>query len=671
MSQLQPVTQSAATSSKLDPITFEVLKNSFTCIVDQMAEQIVRTCHSFPFYNRDVACALADRTGDIVAQGSFDPAAQLGTLHFTTKAVIDSFGSDIAPGDVFVTNDPYRGGTHFSDIRVIRPVFGARERVICFIQSSGHWSDVGGKVPGSFDCQAKEHFGEGLRITPIRLWRRGEYLADVGEMLLSNMRAPDDGEGDLFAQYEGAEVAEQELRRLIARYGEETVLVGFGEVQDYVERLTRARLAELPDGIWESVDYVDRDPSGAEDGLIPIRVKMTIRGDSVHYDFTGSHAVIGSITNAAFGGSFCAVVSGTKMFVNPDAPFNSGFFRAITVELPPNTIVNALWPTAVTGFIMVYEKEINAIVEMWSHVIPERAMAASFNLEYLQIGGEDARPEMQGRAGERRPYFMWYDWMEGGWGGRDGKDGGNGLSPIFGVGLQAQSVEGQERLCPVVTSHREFVCDSGGPGEFRGGLGITKGGRLKEAGRTVVSYVSDRERSVTWGIKGGLPANPAGLWLERDGERRYLGVAFSDFAAQDGDFFWRPSSGGGGHGDPLKRDADLVKDDVADGYVSKGRALKDYGVVITEIDSDTCAYVVDRDATELARQRIRSERRGALDEDPEGVAERYRTGELDSLDLVRQYGVILEWAEGRLLPDTTATFRQMLQRRAAAYWVDE
>ena len=448
----------------LDPTTFEVLKNSFTCAVDQMSEQIVRTCHSFPFYNRDVACAIADCNGDIVAQGTFDPAAQLGTLHFTTKAVIERFADDIHPGDVFVTNDPYRGATHFSDIRVIRPIFGRENKVIAYVQSSGHWSDVGGKVPGSFDCTATEHFGEGLRITPTRLWRRGEYLDDVAEMMLSNMRAPDDGVGDLFAQYEGAEVAEHELRRLIERYGEDTVLTAFAEVQDYVERVTRARLLELPDGSWEAVDYLDRDPGGADDRLIPVRVKMTIKGDAVHYDFSGSHGTIASLMNSAYGGSYCGVVSGTKMFLNPEAPFNAGFFRPISVHLPENSIVNAQWPVAVTGFIMVYEKQINAIVEMWSKVMPERAMAAAFNLEYLQVGGIDARGKHGDQDGPDRNYFMWYDWMEGGWGGRNGKDGASALSPIFGVGLQAQAVEGQERLCPVITSHREFVCDSGGPG---------------------------------------------------------------------------------------------------------------------------------------------------------------------------------------------------------------
>lgn len=204
---------------------------------------------------------------------------------------------------------------------------------------------------------------------------------------------------------------------------------------------------------------------------------------------------------------------------------------------------------------------------------------------------------------------------------------------------------------------------------YRGGCGVEKGATLTAAERTVMSYSCDRARSIAWGINGGLPSLPHGVWLNPGGEgERFLGAMFSNVPLQAGDTFTRPSAGGGGYGDPLDRDPEAVKEDVADGYVSVERALRDYGVVVREVDAELSEYEIDPEATERERARIRSERRGWLEEDAGSVAERYRDGALDVLDLVRHYGVILDWGTGELLPKTTDTYRAMLQRRAAAYW---
>jgi N-methylhydantoinase B len=649
-------------SYTLDPVTFEVLKNAFSTTVDQMAEQILRTCYSFVIYARDFSSALCDRDGNTIMQGSQDIAVHVGTLHFTCKAVIEAFAGDINPGDVFAVNDPYVGGTHFNDVRIVRPIFYEGD-IIAYAQSNGHWADVGGSVPGSFDVNAKEHFAEGIRVPPVRIWDRGRYLDDVVRLIVSNTRVPADAEGDLHAQASATRVAEQEILRLVDKYGIETILTAFQEVQDYVERLTRQRVAELPDGVWETEDYIDYDPSMGE-GLIPVKVKMTIEGDQLSYDLTGSHPAIGSFINAGFGSAFSGVIAGTKTFF-PDVPLNSGFYRAVEVDLGPvGSVVNAPWPIAVTGFCAgPYEKIMNSIFELWSQLQPERALACSFNLEYLLVGGRDARHES-------RPIFMWYDWMVGGWGGRNGKDGSNATAPIFGVGLAVQPLEAQERLCPVLTTGHEIRTDSGGPGRFRGGCGVEKGAILREAEGAVMSYMCDRARSITWGIKGGLPSIPHGVWLTRDGDRAFLGAVFSNVPCGAGDEFTRPSAGGGGYGDPLERDPMAVREDVADGYVSIDRARKDYGVVVLEVDAELAEYEVDAEATVAERERIRSERRGWLDEDPEAVAQRYRDGVLDQLDVIRRHGVILDWGSGELLPRTTEQYRAMLQWRMAAHWAD-
>jgi N-methylhydantoinase B len=654
-------TTTAERGYRLDPVTLEVLKNGFVTLVDEMAEQILRTCHSFVIYCRDFSSALCDEKGDTVMQGSQDIAVHVGTLHFTAKAVIDAFRGDVNPGDVFAVNDPYLGGTHFNDVRIVRPIFHG-DRLIAYAQSNGHWADVGGRVPGSFDVTARDHFGEGIRIPPVRVFDRGRYLRDVARLVVSNTRAPRDAEGDLAAQAQATRVAEHELLRLVDKYGLDTVLAAFAEVQDYVERLVRGRVLALPDGEWETEDYIDFDPNEGE-GLVPIRVRLRIRGDTIAYDLSGSHPAVGTFLNAGFGSAFSAVVAGTKTFF-PDVPLNSGFYRAIEVDLgPEGSVVNAPWPASVTGFCSgPYEKVMNAIFELWSRIMPERAMACSFNLEYLLVGGRD------GRSAER-PFFMWYDWMAGGWGGRNGKDGSNATAPVFGVGLAVQPLEGQERLCPVRTTEHQLVRDSGGPGRYRGGLGVQKGGTLTEAEATVMSYCCDRARSITWGVQGGLPSIPHGVRLNpgRDGER-FLGAVFSNVPVTAGDTFTRPSAGGGGFGDPLERDPAAVVEDVADGYVSPERAAKDYGVVVREVDADLGEWEVDAEATRAERDRIRRSRAGWLEEDPEGVAARYREGVLDALDVIRRYGVILDWDSGELLPTTTAQFRAMLRRRAVPHW---
>jgi len=638
----------------LDRVTFEVLKNAFVNLVDQMSEQLLRTCYSFVIYCRDFSNCLCDRDGNTVMQGSQDVAVHVGTLHFTAKAVIARFGGDIRPGDVFITNDPYDGGTHFNDTRIIRPVFFDGE-LVAFTQSNGHWADVGGTVPGSFDINAREHFGEGLRITPMKLWKEGVFQQDLAEMLVSNFRAPADAMGDMQAQGEATRLGAARLTELMQRYGKDVVLAAFEEVQDYVERFTRAKIRALPKGTWVTEDYIDQDPSGGE-GLIPIRVAMTVEDDRVHYDFTGTHPYIGCFLNSTKSASFSAVIAGTKTFF-PEVPLNSGFYRVISAEFPENSVVNAPWPVAVTGFCSgSYEKIMNAIFELWSRLMPERALACSFNLEYLLVGGHDARD-----AGDR--YFMWYDWMAGGWGGRATKDGSNATSPVFGVGLAVQSVEAQERLNPVLTTHHRIVTDSGGPGKFRGGCGLAKGGTLTEVDRAVISYCCDRARSVTWGIEGGLPSNPHGVYLERDGETRFLGAVFSSVPVRRGDRFDRPSAGGGGLGDPLDRDPALVLEDVIDGYVSVEGARRDYGVVVEAVDPELDDYRIDAAATARERQAIRRERDAWLATDPEAVAARLRAGEIGPLEAIRRYGVICDWGTGRLLPRTTAQFRAALARR--------
>jgi N-methylhydantoinase B len=264
---------------------------------------------------------------------------------------------------------------------------------------------------------------------------------------------------------------------------------------------------------------------------------------------------------------------------------------------------------------------------------------------------------------------MWYDWMLGGYGGRNGLDGPNGSAPLFGMGLTVQPLEGQERLNPVLTTEHKLITDSGGPGKYRGGCGVEKGGTLLDSDRVLMSYMADRARIVTWGIKGGLPSIPQGVTLiKRDGRKIWLGCYFSGVEIEVGDTFTRPSAGGGGYGDPLERDPQKVLEDVIDGYVSIERARKDYGVVIKAVDPEACIYEIDYEATKREREFIRANRLAWLEEDPEKVLNMFLNGEIDLLDVIRRYGVIIDLKTMKVLPNTTKVFRELIKRKSAKYW---
>lgn len=655
-------TSAQAPAPALDPVTFEVLKNSLITAVDQMAEQILRTCYSFVIWSRDFSCAICDAEGNTVAQGTQDLAVHVGTLHSTTKALIDYFGDEVYPGDVYAINDPYAGGTHQSDVRIVRPMFVGDE-LIGFSQVNGHWSDVGGKYPGSFDFTARQYYGTGMRITPVKLWERGVFRRDVADLIVAQMRIPEERMGDLHAQAEATRAGEREVMRLVERYGAEMIKTVFAECQDYVERMTRQRLTELPEGTWETEDYIDANP-GEDEGLVKIRVTCTIKDGMIAYDLTGSDPPVNTIINGAAGSSFSSLVSGTKVFF-PEIPLNSGFYRCMDVHLPENTVVNAPFPTAVDGFATgSHEKIMNSVFELWSQIMPERTLGCAFNLEYLQLGGTDRR---EGYGKE----FLWYDWMLGGWGGRKDRDGVNGGPPVFGSGLAIQPTEPQERLSPVIVQQHQFLVDSAGPGKARGGSGIEKSATLGESEHAVLSFFCDRARSITWGMQGGLPSYPSGAWLiGTDGERRYLGAAVSGVPMRSGETVWRPSAGGGGVGDPLERDPAAVLEDVLDEFVSVERAAKDYGVVVVEDAAATDGLAVDGGATMTLRDEIRRLRPLWLQEEPESVVAMWRDGEIDLLDTIRRYGVIIDLADGTLLPRTTEQFRAMMRKRTAGEWTD-
>ena len=646
----------------LDPVTFEVLKNAFTNTVDQMAEQILRTCHSFVIFARDFSSSLCDVEGNTIMQGSQDIAVHVGTLHYTCKAVIEAFEGDIHPGDVFAINDPYLGGTHFNDVRIIRPIFVDGE-VIAYAQSNGHWADVGGTVPGSFDINAKEHFGEGLRIPPIRIWDKGKYLGDIVRMFASNTRAPDMIIGDLQAQAEATRVAEREILRLVEKYGKPTIMTAFSEVQDYVEILTRRRIAEMPDGVWETEDYIDYDPSIGE-GLIPIKVKMTIEGDQLSYDLSGSHPAVGTFLNAGFGSAFSGVIAGTKTFF-PDVPLNSGFYRA-RAGRPRAGRLGRQRALADRGHGLLlralredHERDLRAVVE--AHA---RARA-----------GLLVQPRVPARRRPRRPP--------------------RGQAVLHVVRLDGRRLGRPQRprrlqLHGADLRRRPRGAAARGPGAALPGRhdAARDPHRLRRAGAVPRRLRRREGRDADRRRAHGDVVLVRPRALDRVGHRGRAALAAARRLAQPGQrrralpgrrLLQRADRGRAtcSRARPRAAAATATRSSAtrrASARTSPTATSRSSAPSRTTASSSARSTPTSRSTRSTsrpprrARASIAAARRGWLEEDAESVAKRYRDGELDVLDLVRHYGVILDWGTGELLPKTTVTFRAMLQRRSASHW---
>ena len=594
----------------MNPVTFSILSSSFTNLVDEMVSRLQQSCMSFVIYCGDVSGGLLDSTGQLIAQGTRDVAVHIGALEPSTKAVLEDFDEDnLQPGDVFIFNDPYRGGTHLPDVTLISPVFW-RDELVAFTATKGHWSDVGGPVPGSMNVLAADIHGEGLLIPPLKLVEAGRLRKDVQNLILSNLRIPVQVKADMMAHVEAARTGERRLHALIEKYDIELVLAAFGESLDRTELEVTQEILKCPEGTWETEDFIDYDPAMPEAGPVRIRLKMTIEHSPprIVYDMTGSDPPVRSGMNGTRSSTSGALVAGTK-YIIPTPPMNAGWLRVIDMILPENSVVAASHPHACCGEVSgAYEKVISCVSRVWSEVRPEKSFAGNFNLEYVMAGGVDDRP------GRKDDYYVYYHWHTGGWGGKWGSDGRDCGDAIFGLGILNQSVEVMERMWPVTFEKFVPFRDSAGAGKWRGGVGLESVLRIENEGGARVSYTADR------GPRG--PGGPLGVF---GGERgvpirivknigkateEELDVYFADLQFEKGDTLYHVSSGGGGYGDPLERDPNAVLEDVIDGLVSLEQASEEYGVVIHTRDAESLLYDVDSKETGSKRGQIRLARSG-------------------------------------------------------------
>ena len=569
-----------------DPIGFELFKNSLFSIADEMALTICRTTYSGVLRdNMDFSTAFADANGKLVAQGLTLPG-HLGSIPTALAVVVERFGGDTHPGDVFILNDPFDGGMHLPDIFIFRPIFVGSER-IAFAATICHHADVGGRVPGSNASDSTEIYQEGLRIPPLKFYDRGRSNEAIWAFVERNVRVPVQVFGDLRAQLAACKIAERQFLELVEAYGVEVSRVYLQEVINYAERLTRAAVAELPDGEFSFEDWIDDD--GIElDKPIRLACRIEKKGDRMLVDWTGtSDQVRGAINNTL---SFTKAASYTaiRSVLPPGIPNNEGVFRVIEVTAPPGTIANGVMPAAcaargLTGFRMV-DCAFGALAMM----LPDRVCAASDGGNTcITIGGYDA---------ERRP-FICVDFTAGTWGGRPWADGLQGNSNMF-ANMASQSAEVMEAEQPVQIIAYELMQDRAGPGKFRGGVPYRRDIQLDET-EAVLQIRSDRRKIRPYGLYGGRPGRPSANVLNPHRNARVLESKVTTTMFR-GDVIRHEWAGGGGWGDPLERDPHRVLRDVRNEYVSAEAARGDYGVVI-----DTATWTVDEAATGALRASLR------------------------------------------------------------------
>lgn len=566
-----------------DPLGTEILKNALESLVDEMAMTVLRTAYSNNLKNSmDFSTALCQPSGELVAQGLTLPL-HLGSVPHAMQSIRAAYGDDTHPGDVFILNDPFEGGMHIPDIFIVKPIYweGAR---IAFSVSTAHHLDLGGRLPGSSACDNTEIFQDGLRIPWLKLHRRGEPDQALLAMIRVNVRVPEMTLGDLRAQVAACHTGERAVHELVRRYGPDTFRACTADLIDYTERLVRAEIARWPDGTHSFTDYMDSDGVGGPP--VKLHVALTVEGDSLTADFTGSAAQVPGAINNTYSFTFSVAALCVRAALRLDLPNTAGIFRPISVIAPAGTVLNVVMPGAssmrgITGFRLA-----DLMFGVLAQFVPHRIQAAGEGGNSLVVLG--------GLHPDRSPY-VYYELMTGTWGGRPDRDANDGLCNPANVASNIP-VEEAESNYPLRIERYGLVRDSGGPGRFRGGMAVEREWRLLD-GRAHLAIRSDRRDHLPYGLSGGRPGTGSINVLSRESGEEETLITMVSTSMEAGERLYHRQAGGGGWGDPLERDAELVAQDVRNDKVSLASAREDYGVVL---DPET--FAVDHAATTRARQ---------------------------------------------------------------------
>ncbi len=573
-----------------DPVLMELLKNALTAIADEMAVTVVRTARSVVIKESlDFSTGLMDADGELIAQGLCLPL-HMGSFPPTMAAILKEYGEDIRSGDVFATNDPYLGGgTHLPDIYVFKPVFYQGD-LLGFAASIGHQTDIGGRVAGGNACDNTEIYQEGVRIPPLRIIERNKPNEVFFKLMRANVRVPEKVLGDIMATVAACRRGEEGLLGLAEKYGATQLRRYMKDLMDYAEALTRAELRALPEGQWEFEDFLDDD--GFQTEPIRIRVRLTKEDDHLLADFTGTSPQVKGSINMPQSFTRSATYACIRSVLDPSIPNNGGFFRPISFITEPGSFVDCTHPAPVAARGLGATRVTDCLWGALARMLPDKVFACGVQGDYgVTIAGyrPDGRP------------FINLEFLYSGWGGRPNKDGIDGISSLA-VNYSNTPAEVVEREQPIRIERYGFRPDSGGPGKFRGSLGIVRDYRLVECDEAVLQVRGDRQKFPPFGLQGGNPGALAAHVINPNGQDEHIPPSKFMTTLKKGDLFRAMLAGAGGWGRALERDPEMVLDDVLNEKVSPESARRDYGVVI-----DVEAMRVDYEETRALRDRLSRE----------------------------------------------------------------
>ena len=550
-----------------DPITREIMQNALASAADEMALALYRSAYSTIVRDcLDFSTSLCNEDGEMIAQGVTLPH-HISSVPFAMATLFEKFGDRMESGDVFAMNDPFDGGMHIPDIFLIKPIFWEGERV-AFAVTTAHHLDMGGRLPGSAACDNTEIFQEGLRIPWVKMYRRGEPDEAVFALLRANIRMPHMTLGDLRAQLAACHTGERSIHNVIRRYGVRTFSRSATDLIDYTERLVRAHIASWPDGSHSFTDYMDSDGVGGPP--VRLQVKLTIEGDTLTADFTGTASQVRGGINCTLSFTTAVVAVCLRAVIGEDIPNTAGMFRPLKIVAPAGTITNAVMPAAssmrgVTGFRLS-----DTVRGALAGLLPDRVFAAGEGGNSLVI--------IAGQHADNSRYIL-YEIVVGTWGARPDRDGNDGLCNPSNVASN-MPVELAEAQYPVHVERYGFVRDSGGAGKYRGGVAIEREWRLL-SGEANLTIRSGRRDHLPYGLQGGRPGTPSNnILVQADGDQVLPTMVSTTIKASER--IYHRQAGGGGWGNPLKRMPAAVARDVRNDKVSLAAARKQYGVVLNE-----------------------------------------------------------------------------------------
>lgn len=574
--------------SRFDPVSMEVLRGRLNAVADEMEHTLLKASFSSIVSEaQDATAAIFDAQGRTVAQACAIPI-HLGALSELGRRFFRQYPpGEAQQGDLYIVNDPYAGGTHLPDFGVASPVF-LDDCLVGYVATMTHHQDIGGAAPGSASTDVHDHHSEGLRIPLVKLADAGRIDDDLIDLFTANSRSPDNMRGDLFAQIAGCRTGEQRMAAVFSEWGVEKTMQGIEALMDYAERLTRMAIADIPDGEYQFSDWLDNEGLAEESDPVEVRVKLTVSGSDVEFDFTGTGDQVRAAINNVPSSSLSCVYYAIRALTGDAAPNNDGCYRPISVILPPGTIVNPTYPAPVNARGVAICRMVDAVMGVMTKAVPQQMTAAGCGHANIFLAG--------GIDGEGRRFTGALGGpLRSGSGARSAKDGidvaDHELSNVFHV-----PIEVTEREFPVRYRHLGLWTDSGGAGTWRGGLGFAAEVQWL-AGEAVLSVRGERHRFHPWGVQGGKGSPVCRTEIvDADGNVETVPAKIvQPIEAGETLRYW--STGGGGYGSPLKRCPQSVLNDVLNERVSLESASADYGVVIRE-------ETVDVEATRELREQL-------------------------------------------------------------------